>query len=76
VACKQWNGLPGTKTKQIVTYQNPHDVSAKTRKLVRFAEGVKENEKSYWYSFSEQCRHCVEPPCAGFIAGYEKWGAR
>jgi len=65
VACKQWNGLPGTKTKQIGTYQNPQDVSAETWKLVRFAEGVKENGKPYWYFFSEQCRHCVEPPCAG-----------
>ena len=74
VACKQWNGLPGTKTKQIGTYQNPQDVSAKTWKLVRFAEGVKENGKPYWYFFSEQCRHCVEPPCAGFIEGYTKDG--
>jgi formate dehydrogenase iron-sulfur subunit len=74
VACKQWNGLPGTKTKQIGTYQNPQDVSAKTWKLVRFAEGVKENGKPYWYFFSEQCRHCVEPPCADCIEGYTKTG--
>jgi formate dehydrogenase iron-sulfur subunit len=65
VACKQWNGLPGTKTKQIGTYQNPQDVSAETWKLVRFAEGVKDSGKPYWYFFSEQCRHCVEPPCLG-----------
>ena len=39
VACKQWNNLPGTKTKQVGTYQNPQDFSADTWKLVRFAEG-------------------------------------
>jgi formate dehydrogenase iron-sulfur subunit len=63
VACKQWNGLPGTKTKQIGTYQNPQDLSYDTYKVVRFAEGKKENGKPYWYFFSDMCRHCVDPPC-------------
>jgi len=70
VACKQWNGLPGTKTKQVGSYQNPQDLSAQTWKLVRFAEGVRENGKPYWYFFSDQCRHCLEPPCADSIGGY------
>jgi len=35
--------------------------------LVRFSEGLKENGKPYWYFFSEQCRHCVEPPCVDAI---------
>jgi formate dehydrogenase iron-sulfur subunit len=63
VACKQWNGLPGTKTKQVGTYQNPQELSAATWKLVRFSEGRQEDGKPYWYFFSEQCRHCVDPPC-------------
>jgi formate dehydrogenase iron-sulfur subunit len=67
IACKQWKGLPGTKTKQTGTYQNPPDLSAQTLKLVRFSEGIKENGKPYWYFFSEQCRHCVEPPCMDAI---------
>ncbi len=67
VACKQWKGLPGTKTKQTGTYQNPPDLSAQTLKLVRFSEGIKENGKPYWYFFSEQCRHCVEPPCVDAV---------
>ena len=67
VACKQWKGLPGTKTKQTGTFQNPPDLSAQTLKLVRFSEGLKENGKPYWYFFSEQCRHCVEPPCVDAI---------
>jgi formate dehydrogenase iron-sulfur subunit len=72
IACKQWNELPGTKTKQIGTYQNPQDFSAFTWKLVRFAEGKKENGKPYWYFFSDMCRHCLEPPCADTIQGYAK----
>jgi len=67
VACKQWKGLPGTKTKQTGTFQNPPDLSAQTLKLVRFSEGLKDNGKPYWYFFSEQCRHCVEPPCVDAI---------
>ncbi len=76
VACKQWNGLPGTKTKQIGTYQNPQDLSAQTWKLVRFSEGIKENGKPYWYFFSEQCRHCLEPPCMDSIGGYAPDGVK
>lgn len=75
VACKQWNALPGTKTKQLGTYQNPQDVSAQTWKLVRFSEGIRDNGKPYWYFFSEQCRHCLEPPCMDAIGGYVKGGA-
>jgi formate dehydrogenase iron-sulfur subunit len=74
IACKQWNELPGTKTKQIGTYQNPQDFSAFTWKLVRFAEGKKDNGKPYWYFFSDMCRHCMEPPCADTIQGFVKDG--
>ncbi|MCF8033160.1 MAG: hypothetical protein K9K66_11955 [Desulfarculaceae bacterium] len=63
VACKQWHGLPGTKTKQTGTYQNPPDLSADTYKLVRFAEGRKEDGKPYWHFFSDSCRHCLDPGC-------------
>ncbi|MFZ2448873.1 MAG: 4Fe-4S dicluster domain-containing protein [Syntrophobacteraceae bacterium] len=74
VACKQWHVLPAVPTKQVGTYQNPQDLSAYTWKLVRFAEGVGDKGKPYWYFFSEQCRHCVEPPCADTIGGYEPEG--
>ena len=63
VACKQWNQLPGTKTVQTGTYQNPPDFSHETFKVVRFSEGVDEKDKPYWYFFSDMCRHCVQPPC-------------
>ena len=63
VACKQWHGLPGTKTRQTGTYQNPPDFSADTYKVVRFAEGRGENGKPYWYFFSDMCRHCLSPGC-------------
>jgi formate dehydrogenase iron-sulfur subunit len=74
VACKQWNGLPGTKTKQVGTYQNPQDLSADTWKLVRFSEGRRENGKPFWYFFSDQCRHCLEPPCLESLQSFAKDG--
>jgi len=75
VACKQWNGLPGTKTEQLGSYQNPQDLSADTWKLVRFAEGRKDDGKPFWYFFSDQCRHCIDPPCMDAMAGYVEGGA-
>lgn len=63
VACKQWNGLPGTKTKNLGSHQNPQDVSFETYKVVRFSEGKNGNGKPYWYFFTEQCRHCMSPGC-------------
>ena len=46
IACKQWNQLPATATKNWGSYQNPQDLSADTWKLVRFADGVNGNGKS------------------------------
>ncbi|MHC1741786.1 MAG: 4Fe-4S dicluster domain-containing protein [Syntrophobacteraceae bacterium] len=74
VACKQWNGLPGTKTKQTGTYQNPDDLSFDTYKVVRFADGKKDDGKPFWYFFSDQCRHCIDPPCLDSIASFLQGG--
>ncbi len=63
VACKQWNNLPGTETKQTGSYQNPPDSSFETYKVVRFAEGRNAEGKPYWHFFSDMCRHCTNPPC-------------
>ena len=38
VACKQWNVLPGLRTKQLGTYQNPPHLSASTWNLIEFRE--------------------------------------
>ncbi len=64
IACKQWNNLPATETKQLGTHQNPQDFSFDTYKVVRFSEGVHEKTKKvYWHFFSDMCRHCMMPPC-------------
>lgn len=63
IACKQWNELPATETKNWGSYQNPQDLSADTWKLVRFADGANGDGKVYWHFFSDQCRHCLSPGC-------------
>jgi len=62
VACKQWNELPGEKTVNRGTYQNPPDLSVATYTLVRFKE-LSEKDEIRWNFFKDQCRHCLEPPC-------------
>jgi formate dehydrogenase iron-sulfur subunit len=80
MACKQWNRLPGTTTKNFGSYQNPEDLSANTWKLVRFLDGRNGNGKVYWHFFTDQCRHCLSPGCMaevekGEIVQDEKTGA-
>lgn len=62
VACKQWNGNPGSETKNWGSYQNPKDFEWNTWKLVRMEEHVID-KKIEWLFFPDQCRHCVVPPC-------------
>jgi len=80
IACKQWNRLPGTSTKNTGSYQNPEGLSADTWKLVRFQDGRNGNGKVYWHFFTDQCRHCLSPGCMaesekGEIIQDEKTGA-
>jgi formate dehydrogenase iron-sulfur subunit len=67
IACKQWNQLPGTETKNTGTHENPPDLSFSTYKVVRFSEGKNGDGKPFWYFFSEQCRHCMSPGCMAAV---------
>src|SRR4030042_1421899 len=62
IADKAWWGLKGTKTQQRGNHQNPEDLSFNTWKVVRFSE-VEVGGSHVWYVFTDQCRHCLEPPC-------------
>jgi formate dehydrogenase iron-sulfur subunit len=63
VACKQWHDQPAEATTNRGTYENPPDLSFDTFKLVRMREEVIDGQLR-WLFFPEQCRHCIEPPCA------------
>ena len=69
VACKQWNQLPGEKTVNVGSHQNPQDLSAITYTLVRFKE-TENNGGVDWTFFKDQCRHCIDPPCKAAADDY------
>lgn len=71
IACKQWNELPATETRQTGSYQNPPDMNADTWKVVRFHDGRGEDGKPYWNFFSDMCRHCLAPGCLSGAVGDE-----
>jgi len=71
VACKEWNGLKGTKTTNVGSYENPRDLSAETYKIVRFHEGTNGDGKPFWHFFTEQCRHCLTPGCMAEVENDE-----
>lgn len=64
VACKEWQGFPGNRTKQLGwgSHQNPPDLNQYNYKVVRFSEH-KLKDRVVWNFFPDQCRHCMEPPC-------------
>ncbi len=62
MACKQWKKLPGEKTKNTGTHQNPPDFSYNTLRVVRFSEKEVDGQLR-WFFTPDQCRHCLEAPC-------------
>jgi len=63
VACKQWNEMPGLRTKQRGSYQNPPDLQWNTWTLIRFNEYVNENGKFIWLFRKDGCMHCTDAAC-------------
>jgi formate dehydrogenase beta subunit len=64
VACKQWNEMPGLRTKQTGTYQNPPDLQWNTWTLIRFQEHVdKATGKFQWIFRKDGCMHCTDAAC-------------
>jgi len=65
VACKQWNYLPGEKTKFFAReggYQNPADLSPITWNMIKFNEVVKDG-KVEWLFRRHHCFHCTDASC-------------
>jgi len=63
VACKQWNELPGLKTKQLGTYQNPPDLQWNTWTLIRFQEYEDKAGNFQWIFRKDGCMHCTDAAC-------------
>lgn len=83
VACSEWNDLRDNVGTCDGTYNNPHDLSAESWTVMRFAEAQNvagkpdEAEKLEWLIRKDGCMHCEDPGCLkacpspGAIVQYE-----
>ena len=62
-ACKSWNQLPGQKTKNSGTTQNPPDISATTFNIIRYSEVPSDTNPVRWLFVSRRCMHCDDAGC-------------
>ena len=63
VACMEWNDLRDEIGTNIGQYQNPHDLSASTWTLMRFAEVENTKGDLEWLIRKDGCMHCADPGC-------------
>lgn len=63
VACKEWNELPATSTRNEGDYENPRDLGPTTWTRVQFLETPDETGDARWLFFKQQCMHCADAPC-------------
>jgi formate dehydrogenase iron-sulfur subunit len=62
-ACKSWNQLPGTATKNRGTYQNPPDLDPDAFNIIRFSEVPSDANPVRWLFVSRRCMHCGDAGC-------------
>jgi formate dehydrogenase iron-sulfur subunit len=63
VACMEWNDLRDDIGTNIGQYTNPHDLSASSWTLMRFAEVEQPNGDLEWLIRKDGCMHCADPGC-------------
>jgi formate dehydrogenase iron-sulfur subunit len=61
-ACKEWNKLPGERTYNRGTYENPPDLTPNLYNKIRFVE-VETQQGLKWLFISQRCMHCGEAGC-------------
>jgi formate dehydrogenase iron-sulfur subunit len=63
VACMEWNDLRDEIGTNTGSYQNPHDLTASSWTLMRFAEVETEKGDLEWLIRKDGCMHCQDPGC-------------
>lgn len=61
-ACQEWNDLREDVGINEGSYTNPHDLTANSWTLMRFAE-TEENGALEWLIRKDGCMHCADPGC-------------
>ena len=62
-ACKNWNQLPGQRTKNSGTYQNPPDLTPSAYNIIRYSEVPSQANPVQWLFVSRRCMHCGDAGC-------------
>jgi formate dehydrogenase iron-sulfur subunit len=62
-ACKNWNQLPGERTKNSGTYQNPPDLMTSAYNIIRYSEVPSQSNPVQWLFVSRRCMHCGDAGC-------------
>jgi len=62
-ACKSWNQLPGERTKNSGTYQNPPDLAPSAYNIIKYSEVPSEANPVRWLFVSRRCMHCGDAGC-------------
>lgn len=62
-ACKEWNQLPGTKTFNSGSVENPPDLTPHLYNRIKYAELPSDKDKVRWLFVSQRCMHCEEAGC-------------
>lgn len=62
MACSEWNDIRDDVGHCVGVYDNPADLSAKSRTVMRFSE-TEQNGKLEWLIRKDGCMHCAEPGC-------------
>ena len=78
IACKQWNEMPGKRTRNFGSYQNPPDLQWNTWTLIRFQEHVDQKGNLKWLFRKDGCMHCTDAACVKVcpIGGPQLHGVR
>ncbi len=63
VACKSWNQLPGDRTKNAGTYENPHDLTPHLYNRIRYMEMPSGKDPLRWLFVNQRCMHCGDAGC-------------
>src|SRR5574343_671032 len=61
-ACQEWNDVREEVGVNVWSYHNPHDLTANSWTLMRFAE-MEENGHLEWLIRKDGCMHCSDPGC-------------
>lgn len=62
-ACKEWNQLPGSKTENRGSFENPPELTATTLNRVRYVEVASSVGDPRWLFVSQRCMHCGDAAC-------------